>query len=66
MTTSNLNMMTKLDTWAGAVRELLGRPQPRWLAWLAGGFALIVLAKITLAAGQIIAIVNATYAAGLT
>ncbi len=66
MTTNNMNMKTQSNTLLRAAGALLGRPQPRWLLILTSGFALLVLAKIALAAGQIFDILNATYAAGLS
>ena len=65
MTTTNMNMKTQFNTLVRAANTLFGRPQPRWLVWLTSGIALVVLAKIALAASQIFDMLNATYAAAL-
>ena len=66
MTTTNMNMKTRIHTLAGDAGTLLSRAQPRWLVWLTGGVALAVLVKIALVASQIFAILNATYDACVT
>ena len=66
MTTTNMNMNTQSNTLLRATNALFGRPQPRWLVWLTSGIALVVLAKIALAASQILDILNTTYAASIT
>ena len=66
MTTTNMNMKTRIHTLAGAAGTLFDRAQPRWLVWLTGVVALAVLVKIALVASQVFAILNAVYDAGLT
>ena len=66
MKTTNMNMKIPMNTLACAARAWLGRRQPRWLVWLTGGVAFVVLVKIALITSQIFTILDATYAAGLT
>ena len=62
----NLNPEAPFNPLAGARSLRSRRPLPRWLIFLTSGFALLILAKIALVAGQIFAILNATYSASLT
>ena len=66
MITTQHKMKNKFNPLFARVNFRRGQPHWRWLFLLTGALALLILAKIVLAASQICDILNTAYSAGLT
>jgi hypothetical protein len=66
MTTNHKNKKARFVTFIGAAKTRLGRSQMRWAVLLTGGLALAIIVRVAVTVGQVLGILNAVYAAGLT